>query len=279
MRTATEARPRRLLATSLVAAISAICLVAIAAGRPRRQVELPQPGVPVLTLMTYNVNYGMAGDLDTLLAIRDSQAELVVLQETTPEWEHFMRLFLGNEYPHMVFEHTRHWAPGGMAVLSRGPLRADAPVDSPVGWFFGWRVEADTPLGKVQVLDVHLRPALSEPSSLTKGFFSTRRDRVREIDAYLASLKPGIPTFVVGDFNEGDGGAALRRALDRGMDNALPAFRPDATTWRWPVGPLTARTRLDHILYEPARHHCLEAKVLHHGRSDHLPVVASFRMR
>jgi endonuclease/exonuclease/phosphatase family metal-dependent hydrolase len=256
--------------------VSAVCLVAVASGRPSRQVEVPPPGVPVLTVMTYNVNYGLAGDLDTLVAIRDSLAELVLLQETTPAWERVIRLFLANDYPHMVFEHSPRWAPGGMAALSKEPLHPDTPVESPVGWFFGWRLEADTPLGRVQVLNVHLRPPLSDPGRFAKGYFSTRSDRVREMDTYLATLKPGIPTFVVGDFNENEGGAALRQALDRGMDNALPAFQPGASTWRWPVGPLTARTRLDHILYEPARHHCLEAKVLHKGRSDHLPVTASF---
>lgn len=264
----------------MTVATATACLAAIwahAASPNARTASPPPAGTPVLTLMTYNVNYGLGGDTETAHVIRDSAADLILLQETTPEWEKTLRAVVSTKFPYMVFEHTRNWAPGGMAVLSKRPiLHADPPEPSPVGWFFGWRVEVDTVLGGVQVLNVHLRPPLTKPSSFARGYFSTPADRLQEIRAYAAMLKPGMPTVVVGDFNEGDRGDAIGHLLDLGLDNALPQFQPGATTWRWPVGSLTARTRLDHILYDAAQLDCFSAEVLAAGRSDHFPVVARF---
>lgn len=65
---------------------------------------------------------------------------------------------------------------------------------------------------------------------------------------------------------------------NRRMISALPRFKVGANTWRWPVGSLTVRQRLDHIVYDPAQVTCLGARVLKLGRSDHLPVVARFRL-
>jgi endonuclease/exonuclease/phosphatase (EEP) superfamily protein YafD len=264
----------------VVVATASVCVAAVVANAasPKVRTASPPPaGTPVLTLMTYNVNYGLGGDPETAHVIRDSPADLIVLQETTPEWERTLRAVVSTKFPHMLFEHTRYWAPGGMAVLSKRPiLHADPPEPSPVGWFFGWRVEVDTAIGTVQVLNVHLRPPLTEPSSLARGYFSTPADRLQEIQTYAATLKSGMPTFVVGDFNEGDRGDAIGHLRDRGLDNALSQFQPGATTWRWPVGSLTARTRLDHILYDASQLDCFSAEVLPAGRSDHFPVVARF---
>ncbi len=279
MRTAAEKKRQGVVAAVIMGLIATVGVAALASGPKPRSVQPPQAGTPTWTLMTYNVNYGLAGDPDTIGAIRDSGADLVLLQETSPAWEQALRTSLSAMYPYMLFEAPRNWVAGGMGVLSKGPLRADPPVPSPVGWFFGWRVEADTALGRVQLLNVHLRPPLSDSSSFAQGYFSTQSDRVQEIDTFLATLKPGLPTFVAGDFNEGDAGDALQRVLARGMENALPQFQPGASTWRWPVGSFTARTRLDHILYDSARMDCFEAKVLQRGRSDHLPVVGRFHAR
>lgn len=278
MRTVADRKKRRVRVVAIATASACLAAVLAHAASPTARGASPPPiGTPVLTVMSYNVNYGLGGDPETLRVIRDSPADLVLLQETTPEWEGALRSAATTKFPYMVFEHTRRWAPGGMAVLSKRPIHhADAPLPSPVGWFFGWRLEVDTALGRVQVLNVHLRPPLTDPSKLARGYFSTPADRLEEIRTYAAMLKSGMPTFVVGDFNEGDGGDAIAHLAERGMKNALPQFQPDATTWRWPVGSFTARTRLDHILYDASRLDCFSAEVVDAGRSDHLPVIARF---
>lgn len=42
---------------------------------------------------------------------------------------------------------------------------------------------------------------------------------------------------------------------------------------------LPPRAKFDHILYSTDSLHCLDAKVLTKGASDHFPVVASFVIR
>ena len=69
---------------------------------------------------------------------------------------------------------------------------------------------------------------------------------------------------------------AARRAKEpvpRGLRNVLPQFQPEADTWQWPVGGLTLRFRLDHILADQ-HFRALGAAVVDAGRSDHAPVWA-----
>src|SRR5688572_19858244 len=67
--------------------------------------ETPRAGEATLKVMTYNVNYGIAGDEDTLAAVEGQGADLVMLQETTPEWESHLRARFSARYPHISFRH------------------------------------------------------------------------------------------------------------------------------------------------------------------------------
>lgn len=254
-----------------------LALVAACAGGGEVAPALPTPAGPTLTVMSYNVNYGLEGDPAGLAAIRAGDADLVVLQETTTGWERAIRAELASQYPHMQFRHC--CGAGGLAFLSRHPLREReyvGPIDG--GWFPAWRVVVAAPLGDVQVLAVHLHPPVDERGSVVSGYFASREVRRREIEAYAPVLdaEPELPALVVGDFNEDEGGAAVRFLAGRGLVTVLPAFQPAADTWRWQtsLGPVTSR--LDHVVADP-RLVAVEARVLEHGRSDHLPVVATFR--
>src|SRR5262249_22015054 len=128
------------------------------------------------SLATYNVNYGMPGNLRTLAAIRALDVDALFLQETTPEWE---RALGAGVY--------RHWKPGragGQALLSRLPVEREEILDAPTGWFPAWKVE----LGGLQVLAVHLRPAFSLASGFHRDFFATGAVRKLEIETYLGRL-------------------------------------------------------------------------------------------
>lgn len=230
-----------------------------------------------LTLMTYNVNYGIAGDLDTLEVIARSRAQLVLLQETTPEWEQALRATLSDDYPHMHFAHC--CGAGGLAILSAQPFEVLATLDPPDGgWFPSMLIRAHTSLGEVDVLQVHLRPPLSESGSIVSGYLSTPVVREREITHYLdqiAAREMALPKLIVGDFNESDG-RAIAHLSTHGMRSVLPEFAPRQHTWRWqtPLGQL--QKRLDHVVYDPRTLTPHDARALDSGRSDHLPVLATF---
>jgi hypothetical protein len=60
--------------------------VPLACGEPRpaRAAREPEPGEPHVRVLSWNVNYGLAGCPQAVAAIRAAGADLVFLQETTP---------------------------------------------------------------------------------------------------------------------------------------------------------------------------------------------------
>lgn len=239
------------------------------------QPRQPRPQTPTLKVMTFNVNYGVAGDESTLLAMSQEDADVILLQETTPQWERAIRERLGQSYPHMLFRHC--CGAGGLAVLSRFKLEDKDYIQAPApGWFPAWRLLTTTPLGVVQLLNVHLRPPVSDTGSFVSGYFSTPKIREAEIRAYKGRLDPALPTIIAGDFNENAKGDAVSHLVASGLRSVLPEYAPDRNTWRWPTSVGTMRAQLDHIVYDPKHYAPLTAYVVEAGRSDHLPVVAVF---
>jgi len=261
-------------AALIVALLSSGCSHA-----PELQPTPPGPR-PALRLMTYNVNFGIAGDGPTLAAIESGQADVVFLQEINKPWETSLRARFDGAYPHAVF-YPRGGA-GGIGVMSRLPIRAQQliPREEGDGWFPALRLVLDSPLGPLQVLVVHLRPPVSDGGSFVSGHFTAPAIHEKEIARFCQTLDRNLPTMVVGDFNEEEDGRAVAY-LARGacanwkMKSALPQFAPERPTWRWPTALHTFERRLDHIVYD-GRLEPLSAEVLDGGRSDHLPVVGVF---
>ena len=249
----------------------ALCMACAERQPPRA----PASGQPHLRVMTYNVNYGIPGDDATMDAIEAGAAAVVLLQETTPAWEEALRDRFAATYPHMAFRHC--CGAGGLAVLSTHPFDEGdhLPPPDPAGWFPAWRVVVHAPVGDVQILNVHLRPQLSDSGSVLSGMLTTSSIRQAQIAGFHAALDPTLPTLVVGDFNESAGGSAIGYLADRGLESALPRFTGPQDTWRWQTSVGTISTQLDHIVHDE-RLAPLGVVVIARGRSDHLPVVGDF---
>lgn len=230
----------------------------------------PAPaGAPTLSVLTFNVNFGVGHDPRNVAAVSEADADLVLLQETTEQSETVFREALADHYPHMLFRDCCN--AGGLGVLSKYPLLEEAYLEPTVGWFPAWRVVVDSPLGRVQALSVHLRPPMSDRGSWVAGYFSTRGVRRDEIAAFWSAMDPELPTIVAGDFNEDAGGRAIAYLAEMGLQSALPQVQPRAKTWRWSTGVGELRMMLDHVVYGAGlKQH--GAEVLDRGTSDHLPV-------
>ncbi len=244
--------------------------------RGARTPRAPSEAKGHLKVMSYNVNFGLGGDPGALAIIRENDCHVVFLQETTPGWERAIRRDLGDLYPHMAFRQGP--GAGGLAVLSKYPAVESELIDPPPGgWFPAWRIVLETPLGRLQALNVHLRPKISDSGSVVSGYFTTDAIREREIGEYARKLDPGLPTLIVGDFNENRDGDAVEFLARAGMRSALGEFSPYQRTWRWNTSVGQISSELDHMVYDP-RLEPLDVWVVERGRSDHLPVVGLFEL-
>ncbi len=254
----------------LLPLFGALALGMVAAAIPARAESKGQ-----LRLMTYNVNYGNTDIAGTLDAIERADADVVLLQEITHEWQRALVDRLGKRYAHRVFRvHAR--AAGGLAVLSRYAITAEEVFPSPErGWFPAERLVIDSPFGAVQVLNVHLRPAIANGSWI-KGYLTTPPLRRREIESYWRKMKKDMPTIIAGDFNEEASGSALAFLAKQGLARVATA---GPKTWRYSSeynGKVTDLLKLDidHVMLD-GRLVGSDAEVLDAGGSDHRPVVVT----
>jgi endonuclease/exonuclease/phosphatase (EEP) superfamily protein YafD len=226
---------------------------------------------PSFRLMTYNVEFDNPDRKATIDAIAAADADVVVLQEITQQWQDDLTARLGDRYAHRLF-HLHARQAGGLAILSRLPLDNDEVFDSPnPGWFPAERVTLRAPFGDVQLVSVHLRPAIDRHGWVS-GFLSTPPLRLAEATAYRKRLARDVATIVAGDFNEGPGGDAVQHLIDGGLARA-PAVGPP--TWHYVGNGNTDLLTfdLDHILVGKLVAH--DPRVLDAGTSDHRPVVAT----
>ena len=227
-----------------------------------------------LTVATYNINFGNGHTAPTIDVIAALDADIILLQETTEASEAAIRARLSDAYEDIRFHHCCR--AGGLGVLSRFPIFDAEIIEPDVGFFPAWWLRAQTPAGPLVLVDVHLRPPISDGGSWVVGFFSTQPIRAREIGNLWVDVPKDDPVIVAGDFNEETTGGVVKLLESEGLTDALPQFAPKQPTWHWPVGAVDLRMQLDHVTYgEPLV--ATDARVIDGGASDHQPVIVTFR--
>jgi endonuclease/exonuclease/phosphatase family metal-dependent hydrolase len=225
--------------------------------------------------MTYNLNYGNPEPRSSLDAIAAADADVVLLQELTASWQPALADRFAAQYEVHAF-HLHGRKAGGLAVLSKLPVGGEELFAPPEGgWFPAQRLVVTTAFGDVQILHVHLRPAL-DAGSWFKGFITTPPVREKEIAAHVAALASGLPTIVAGDFNEDASGLALAHLALHGF-HRVPTVGPPSWHYEehvdgapWDV----LKMDIDHIVVGPGLVG-RDGRVLDAGTSDHRPVLAT----
>lgn len=230
--------------------------------------------LPLLfALATYNLNQGNHDPDRSMDAIETADADVVVLQETNAAWQTRLEKRFAKRYPHRTF-HPRPF--GGLAVLSRHPIKSDELFSPPRGGFSpAERLVVESPLGEIQILNVHLRPNVDRGNWLL-GWQTTPPIRRREIETYWKKLSHSMPTIVAGDFNELPTGKAVEFLADKGLVR-VPTKGP--TTWhhviRVGAKQISALSMdIDHVVVDSS-FKATDAHVLDAGASDHRPVVVT----
>jgi endonuclease/exonuclease/phosphatase (EEP) superfamily protein YafD len=232
-----------------------------------------------LRVMTYNLNWGNPDVAATLDAIAAGDADVVLLQEITDEWRRALKQRFEKTYPYYAY-HLHRRSAGGIAVLSKVAIKSDELWAPPSGAFFpAQRIVLDTPSGPLQILNVHLRPAI-DGGSWVKGFLTTPPVRRREIEEHWKKLDYQLPTIVAGDFNEDDTGRAIDYLAHHGMKRVATT---GPRTWHYETvvnGKATdlLKMDIDHVMID-SHFTASDAEVLDAGTSDHRPVVVTIRRK
>ena len=259
--------------------LAAICVLGLSSCSAPVHRPLPEPAPQSLRILTWNVNWGVSHPDRVADFIRMARADIVCLQETNAEWEAELAARVGDLYPHRKFRESEGRMGGGLAFLSKRRGQEVAYIRSTTGWFDGWIMRFDHAGTEVPVLNVHLRPPVSDSGSAVSGYITTSDDRESEIIRFAEQLDPHRANLVCGDFNESTRGAAVRYLEKKGMLNVLPQFDRSSPTWEWPTPVMTLRRRMDHLMVQACSWRCLHAQVVRIHASDHFPVVADLVRR
>jgi endonuclease/exonuclease/phosphatase family metal-dependent hydrolase len=243
----------------------------VGCGEAPLQPREPTPGRMHFKIATFNVFDHEATNPANLDAIGRLGAEVIALQEVTHDAEPLIRARYLDRYPAMAFHPS---GSAGLGFLSAWPIEDKGLTDLGDGWHPAWHVWVTTPRGKIEVLVVHLKPVATGGLNTVSAVTTLGSDHVKELKLYVEKSAAHLPVVVLGDFNEGTDGDAVRYLEGRGFQNALPLFRPGQFTWkaRRSVGGQFTQT-IDHILFDE-HFEPLNAYTMSIGASDHLPVIA-----
>lgn len=275
------ARPtifRRVARAVVLLALAGLSGCGAAGPVPAQEPVRPEP--LRLRVTTYNVFIGVRDVKATVAAIRAGRADVVCLQETTDEWERHLRRELRRDYPHIAFRTLKASPQRGIGVLSKYPFEEVAWIPSPLGWNYCRVVHVNVRGSKIQLLAVHLKPPFVDRKfrlSL-RAALGTRSKHILEIKDAYKHVRGDLPTIVLGDFNEGKRGGAVKWLREeKGFRDAVTPFDPKTPSWHQDVGFAHPAARIDHILHSP--HFVSEAGKVHQvGPSDHFPVTADLRL-
>lgn len=263
------------------------CLTACHTLYPTMPDNLPPPHIPApgphLKVVTYNLNWlngrekKWADPEASLATMQYQPADILVLQEVTPKWADILRDNL-TQYPYFIIQ-PNTTDPGGMAVFSYYPIVVQRVFEPKSAWYPALILDAQTPVGPVQIVNVHLRPPLYRYGGvgfLAHAVKATTQSRLVEMQDITSHISTDRPTLIVGDFNESPTGPARQWLLKSGYQSALQTAGVYAPTWYWqsPIGKVTRQ--YDDIYF--SNDFSLEfSDVLPAGGSDHYPVVAMLR--
>jgi endonuclease/exonuclease/phosphatase (EEP) superfamily protein YafD len=217
--------------------VSGLVLLAVVAPRAIGDRDEPPEGARAVRVLTVNVSFGAADARDVVALVRRTRADVLSLQELTPDGDaRLRRAGLSGVLPHRAAEPLPGAA--GMAIYSRFALRREP---EPAGTTFPFvTATIDVPgAERVRVTAVH--PAA--PS--LRG--ETRKWR-RDLAALPAASEGDVPRILAGDFNATLDHPELREILDTGYADAAE----EAGSGLRPTYPGLRRypplVHIDHIL-------------------------------
>jgi endonuclease/exonuclease/phosphatase family metal-dependent hydrolase len=253
----------------------ALCLFAGCVTSPRKAPTPPairHTPSSELSVGTYNIFIGTRDVTHTVAVIRRMDADIVALQEVSPENAVVLGRELSRTYRYRYFS-------SGLGIVSRFPLRHPHFERSRHGINGFLFAEVATPRGRLQIANLHLDPLRiwTAPQKLTLPLQVGRQHEIHrdELDQAMANLRPGLPVILLGDFNRASN-AAIDKLRAMGFEDSFATVTPHAdrnSTLHFSVLGFRTGRRVDFIFHDHA-FHTLCSEVLPGRPSDHDAVVS-----
>ncbi|MFI6288403.1 endonuclease/exonuclease/phosphatase family protein [Streptomyces sp. NPDC051018] len=229
-----------------------------------------------LTVVSHNVDAANPDPLGTVRDLAASRADLLALEEITPQAKPLYEKGLAETYPYHTVQGTVGlWSTLPLSDtrpvdvdMDQGPLADTKPADEKSAHTRALRTTVATDRGPLAVYVAHLGSVRVFPR---KGFWTDSRDRGAKALAEAVAAEPNERVMLLGDLNgtTDDGAfAGITSRLHSVNDTAGDGFG-----FSWPADFPVAR--IDQILVrgvEPTSSWVLPAT-----GSDHLPVAAGIR--
>ena len=242
----------------------------------------PQDDGPALTVMTYNTLGFNPCPACVVAAIRQSDADLITLQELSPQVAAAIARDLHAEYPYQILQPREQVY--GLGAISRLPLRATGET-LPGSWVGQPQILALT-FAETQVLVVNAHPVATGPTDLrTIEWSIEERFRQAQTLVAFAQTHPG-PLLYPGDSNTTDQNDAYRmiatawrdsfREVGRGFGHTYPGADFSGTQ-RFQIGGFSLPRwliRIDYIWHSPHWQPTAAYIGPWDGYSDHRPTIA-----
>lgn len=211
-----------------------------------------------LTVATHNVNADNPDPAATARDVAASGAEVVALEELSPDAVAAYREALAATYPHHAVE-------GTVGLWSKYPLSDTEPVDIKLGWTRALRSTVDTPSGPLAVYVAHLP---SVRVKLDAGFTAGQRDNSAEALGLAIRGEKLDRVVLLGDLN----GTMNDRALSpvTSQMRSTQGAAGDGFGFSWPASFPMAR--IDQIMVQGVEP--VSSWTLPRTASDHLPIAA-----
>lgn len=236
--------------------------------------EAPPDRPRRLTVATMNVGAYRVEAPDIEVAVRSTDADLVVMQEIVDSNVPALREALATDYPYQIYR-------GGKGVLSRWPLgepRLFETARSPGRP----HLELALQLGErsLVLLAPHPYPPTDVPLVYGDGSYHPHpNSRADAAELAARAAATGLPTLLVGDLNLPMRSPAYRAIRSAGLRDAFQAAG-DGFGATWPAGierfglRIPPLVRIDYV-WHTAEFTPLEAHTGAAYGSDHLPVVVT----
>lgn len=239
----------------------------------------PQKKNSALTLATYNINYGNPDLSRVTQTIRESKADVVLLQETNRKSRLYFQRRLKNTYPYMKYRDGK--LAEGFAFLSKTPIKKTRFVPRKHGYFGTWIATIDVEGKAVQIVNVHLQPMIFRPNVQAKDLPSHLRKtegiRLKELALISKYLEKDAPVIVAGDFNAPPAFPSACFLIAKGFVDSFASVTKDAAkhhTWRWKLKSVEVRNRFDYIFHS-SHFETQSSEIMVKKGSDHFLVKSS----